>query len=270
MTYNDTDLKQLIESYNQSPHPSFKVSNYFKIYSDLFKHLRGTECTFIETGILNGGSLFMWRRWLGDQARIIGVDLNPEACKWRNAGFEIFIGDQGDPLFWRDTFQKIGEFDALLDDGGHQSFQQIVTLTEAISAAQNSQKECVVGIEDTCTSFMKEFSRHGAHSFLEYAKDATDNLLVKNCHFFPGEFPPIDNPESADQFKNCYSIEFFSGIVAFKIKPTLNTRPELVWNHAPNKNAAASDFRYEGLNAARVDWPNPFCKKTVVVRGGSR
>lgn len=121
--YTDgNSLRDLIESWRNSPFPSAKISNYFKIHNELFRHLRGTPCTFIETGILNGGSLFMWRKWLGDKARIIGIDLNPESLKWRKEGFEVYIGDQGDPQFWRETLSAIGPFDVLLDDGGHQSF----------------------------------------------------------------------------------------------------------------------------------------------------
>ena len=54
-------LEKLLKAFNESPYPSLKVSNYFPIYTDLFAHLVGTNCTFIETGVLNGGSLFMWR-----------------------------------------------------------------------------------------------------------------------------------------------------------------------------------------------------------------
>jgi len=82
-----SSLTHLKESYQSSPFPSFKVSNYFYTYDKLFSHLIGTECTFIEVGVLNGGSLFMWRKYLGEKARIIGIDLNPEATKWRDHGF---------------------------------------------------------------------------------------------------------------------------------------------------------------------------------------
>jgi hypothetical protein len=265
MSLQTDDLEQLRQSYKSSPFPSFKVSNYFQIYVDLFAHLRGTRCTFIETGILNGGSLFMWRDWLGKDARIIGIDLNPAALKWREHGFEIYIGDQGDRKFWRDTFSKIGNFDALLDDGGHQSFQQIVTASEAIRAAQN---KCVVVVEDTITSFMKEFSRHRDHSFLEYSKDVTDCLPASMAHFYPGEFPLIDNKEGVKEFENIYSVEFFAGVVAFKLDPASKVRAELCWNKSPEPDRAAADFRYEGGNAAVVDWPDPFMKKKIMLRGG--
>ncbi len=256
-------LRDLRQSFAESPEPSFKVSNYFSAYVELFGHLRGRDCTFVETGVLNGGSLFMWRNWLGPRARIVGIDLNPGATKWREHGFEILIGDQGDPGFWKGAFSQIGGFDAFLDDGGHQSFQQIVTAQEAIRAAR---QECVVVVEDTCTSFMREFERHRNRSFLEFSKDATDVLLANSGHFFEGQFPPIDNPQSVEDFKQVYSIQFYSGIVAFKIDPSAVERPELLWNKEPKKSA--SDFRYSGMTSATVTWPNPFACEQVTVRGG--
>lgn len=265
MNNKHDSLKDLLDSYTNSPEPSFKVSNYFQIYTSLFSHLRNEHCTFIETGILNGGSLFMWKKWLGKNARIIGIDLNPEAKKWENHGFEIYIGDQGDPVFWKSTFEKIGKFDALLDDGGHQSFQQIVTLTEAVIAAK---EKCIIAIEDTCTSFMKEFSKHQNNTFLEFAKDATDCLLAKTSHFSEGEFPKVTNSKSVGLFENIYSVEFFSGIVAFKVDPLSIKEPQLVWNQTPKKNQP--DFRYFGKSSALVDWPNLFEIKSVLVEGGKK
>ena len=258
------NYQDLVDAFNGAPEPSFKVTNYFEIYTELFSHLRGAKVTFIETGVFNGGSLFMWKKWLCKNARIIGVDLNPAAAKWRNFGFEIFIGDQGDPQFWSGVFKEIGEFDALLDDGGHQSFQQIVTLTEAIKHAKS---ECIIAIEDTCTSFMREFSSHLNHSFLEYAKDSTDSLLVKTNKFFPGEFPEIENTEIVDLFKNIYSINFYSGIVAYKIKSQAAIRPSLVWNNLPAPSESETDFRYAGANEAEVIWPDLFAKNMVTVSG---
>ena len=257
-------LEELRQSFAQSPEPSFKVSNYFRIYVELFGHLRDSDCTFVETGVSNGGSLFMWRNWLGPRARIIGIDLNPAALKWQEHGFEILIGDQGDPAFWKEAFSRIGPFDAFLDDGGHQSFQQIVTTQEAIRAAS---KECVVVIEDTCTSFMQEFARHRNRSFLEFAKDATDVLLANTNEFFEGQFPPIDNPQSVEDFEKVYSIRFFSGIVAFYIDPSVIQRPELLWNKKPAANE--QDFRYNGVSSTTVTWPNPFMHERVTIRGGN-
>ena len=256
-------LEDLVYCYKNSPHPSFKVTSYFEIYAELFSHLRGTECTFIETGVLNGGSLFMWRNWLGDNARIIGIDLNPDAKKWNNEGFEIYIGDQGDPVFWDETFKKIGEFDVFLDDGGHQSFQQIITLNSALKSVT---KKSLIIIEDTYTSFLKEFSGHHQYSFSEYCKAATDILQAKTSHLWPGQFPTVNNLEIVESFSSVRSIEFFSGLVALKIDPKVKILPKLCWNR-PAENMS-KDFRYNGVDSAQIDWPDLFTKKTILLKGG--
>lgn len=257
-----SSIEDLVESWKKSPFPSTKFTSYFPTYVELFNHLRGTDCTFIETGVLDGGSLFMWRSWLGNKAKIIGIDLNPDALKWKDHGFDIYIGDQGDPQFWQSTLAKIGDFDALLDDGGHQSFQQIVTARESM---RNSNKRCIVAIEDTTTSFMKDFSMHGKFSFLEYSKDATDILTGRSVDIYPGRFPSTVNTQSIEHFRNTYSIRFYNGIVAFMIDPGLSFKPELVRNMP---SGTASDFRYEGIDSALIDWPNPFKKQSVIVKGG--
>ena len=110
-----------------SPEPSFKHTTYFSAYDALLSKYRGKPITFVEIGVLNGGSLFMWREFFGPKARIIGVDLNPAAKKWEQDGFEIHIGDQSDPGFWKAFTAEIGEIDVFLDDGGHTYRQQIVT-----------------------------------------------------------------------------------------------------------------------------------------------
>ena len=258
----DKLLSDLIKSWQDSPYHSAKITSYFPAYVEIFGHLVDKKCVFIETGIQGGGSLFMWRNWLGPDARIIGIDLNPEATKWRESGFDIFIGDQGDPEFWRKSLREIGEFDALLDDGGHQSFQQIVTAIETIKMAT---KDCVIAIEDTASSFMKDFSRHGPYAFLEYAKDATDILTGRSTEIYENRFPKGVNTTVMNEFKNVYSIQFYNSIVAFHINQKFSKKPERVKNQPPGK---LSDFRYEGLDFAFVNWPTLFKDRSVKVCGG--
>ncbi|MDQ8161336.1 MAG: hypothetical protein P3C10_02010, partial [Gemmatimonadota bacterium] len=68
--------------YDSAPYLSIKHANYFAIYDELLTRYRGRPVTFVEIGVLNGGSLHMWRQFLGNDARIIGVDLNPAAQRW--------------------------------------------------------------------------------------------------------------------------------------------------------------------------------------------
>lgn len=255
-------IEELIEAWGTSPQPSIKTTSYFPVYANLFSHLRNKKCTFIETGVLEGGSLFMWKKWLGPDARVIGIDLNPEAKKWESFGFEIFIGDQACPNFWNTTFSKIGQFDAFLDDGGHQSFQQVVSLQQAI---HHSTGDCVIAVEDTYTSFMNDFQSHRDRSFLEYSKDATDLLVGRSFQMYPGRFPESVNLTEVLRFQKVFNISFFNGIVAFHIAPDLCFDAEIVRN---KKSSSTKDFRYDGLNQATISWPNLLCEELVVIEGG--
>lgn len=256
------DRRELIQCWESSPFPSTKLTSYFSAYASLFGHLRGTQCTFVETGVLLGGSLFMWRNWLGDKARIIGIDLNPDAKKWESSGFEIYIGDQGDPQFWRETFQSIGMIDGFLDDGGHQSFQQVVTLE---SILRHNSSSSVIAIEDTHTSYMADFSAHGEFSFLRYAKDATDLLTARAQEIYPTRFKNVTNLVSAELFSRVYSVQFFGSLVAFHVDEEFSEPPRGVWNRQPS---SIKDFRYEGRAEATILWPDPFQENRVTIKGG--
>lgn len=257
------DAEDLITCWAQSPFPSIKTTSYFPAYARLFGHLRGAECTFVETGILDGGSLFMWRSWLGQKARIVGIDLNPEAKKWKSHGFEVYIGDQGDPNFWANILPQIGRIDAFLDDGGHQSFQQIVTVA---SVLEHSREQCVIAVEDTYTSFMRDFASHGANTFLEYAKSASDCIVGRSFDLYKDRFVTPVNRKSIQQFANVFSIEFFNGIVAFHVNPAACVPAQIVRNRQERR---AADFRYAGKNSAVVSWPDIQTEKLIEVQGGA-
>ena len=113
------EITKSYSAYKKSPYKSIKHSSYFPVYDHLFCPYIGKEITFVEIGILGGGSLFMWREFFGQNARIIGIDLNPEAKKLTEEGFEIFIGDQSSQEFWKGFYNEVGKIDILIDDGGH-------------------------------------------------------------------------------------------------------------------------------------------------------
>ena len=147
MSYKNT---KTYKSFKNSKYSCIKWSNYFGIYDELFKKYRNKKITFVEIGIFSGGSLFMWRNYFGKNARIIGIDLNPQSKKFEKYGFEIFIGDQSSSLFWKNFFKKIGKVDVVLDDGGHTNYQQIITTNQCIPMIKDGGKMVV---EDVHTSF---------------------------------------------------------------------------------------------------------------------
>ena len=86
------NMSDIYKAYKNSPYKSIKHSTYFDSYDHFFSKYRNQKITFVEIGVLGGGSLFMWRNYFGPEARIIGIDLNPNAKKWDEHGFKIYLG----------------------------------------------------------------------------------------------------------------------------------------------------------------------------------
>jgi len=216
-------------AFEKSPQPSLKITSYFAAYDALFQAYQNKEIVFVEVGVLNGGSLFMWREFFGPKARIIGVDLNPAAKKWEQDGFEIHIGDQSDPGFWKAFTAEIGEIDVFLDDGGHTYRQQIVTTECLLDSISDGG---VLVVEDTCTSYMNGFGDRNS-SFIEYAKLWIDRINSRSS-LLP-----------TDERSGCFvSVEYFDSMVGFKVdRKASSQESEQIWNIEPTKNAAA-DYRH--------------------------
>ena len=244
------------KAFRTSPYYSIKHSNYFAIYDSLLKQFQGKKITFVEIGVLDGGSLFMWRKFFGDTARIIGIDLNPEAIKWKEKGFEIFIGDQREISFWRNFFKEVGKIDILLDDGGHKNDQQIVT---TLCALPNINDGGILIVEDTQTSFMK-FGNFKHKSFINFVLGNVKKIHAR-CD---------DLNVNANIFTELvHSIEFYSGVCAIKINRTLCTTGKRVDNGVTSQKA--SDFRFnaegsfsklfrKGVEKISIDYPTDLQK----------
>jgi hypothetical protein len=229
---------RLFDIYRDTPYLSIKHSSYFHVYEALFGPYVGRPITFVEVGVLNGGSLHMWRRYLGPQARIIGVDLNPAARQWESEGFEIHIGSQSDPAFW-DQFQRAaGPVDILLDDGGHTNAQQIVTVQQAMGFVRDGG---LIVVEDTHCSYLTEFGNPSRYSFISFCKRIVDHVQAR--------YPKIRPPRQ--KFGECVaSIRFFESIVALEIDRRLCFKSKPTTNNG--LSADAEDFRYEGSAAVGI------------------
>lgn len=106
----------------------WKWRHYFEGYERHLGKFVGQEVHLLEIGVYSGGSLEMWRRYLGPQCKVYGVDIEPACQAYADDGVRIFIGDQADPNFWETVKKEVPVLDIVIDDGGHKPGQQIVTL----------------------------------------------------------------------------------------------------------------------------------------------
>ncbi len=224
-------MKSSYDSYMKSPYSSIKHSTYFQVYDKFLSQFVGKEIVFVEVGVFNGGSLFMWRDYFGEKARIIGVDLNPLAKHWEDHGFEIFIGSQSDPAFWEDFKAQVGDIDVLLDDGGHTFVQQIVTVDSMLPVIKDGG---YLIVEDTHTSYMREFGGPSRWSFVSFAMN-----MVHGLNFRFSKFKSKGKPHEDVVF----GVAFYESIVVLEVdreKCAVQSKP--VINDGETMNA--NDYRY--------------------------
>jgi len=226
-------MSKILELFNHSQKNSTKWKKYFKVYDDIFKKYQSKKITFVEVGILDGGSLELWKNFFHKDSRIIGVDFNPECKKLNIEGVEIVIGDQSDENFWDNFFKNIGKIDILLDDGGHTNLQQITTTIKSI---KNINDDGMLVIEDTHTSYQSEFNNPSSYSFINFSKKLIDDLNYKHPNMPKFRF-------SLNDF--IYSIQYFESLVVFNInrKETyINTK---IYNLPRVYEQGIKDFRYK-------------------------
>lgn len=220
-------MNELYKAFQNSPEGSTKHTGFFEIYTHWLEKHKDKNITLIEVGVLNGGSLFMWRSYLGKKARIIGIDLNPNAKKWENFGFEIFIGNQADSKFWEKTLKKIKSFDIFIDDGGHTNLQQITTLNQLLKFP--NKNDALVFIEDTHCSYMKEFGNPSCLSLMNYIYKLSNDLSKKSLG-------------SSNACSKIYSINIYESLLVLNLKKELSIKNKIVFNKKFKHEA--KDFRH--------------------------
>lgn len=212
--------KKIREIFIKSKNFSSKFEKYFDVYEEYFSKYKGKDIIFVEIGISNGGSLMVWREFFGPNARIIGIDLNPECKKFEKNGIEVFIGNQSDPKFWDNFFQTVGNVDIVLDDGGHTNLDQIITTVKCVDKIKDGG---ILLVEDACTSYIDFYNSNKKFSFVNFAKKIIDDV---NFTF------PFDNKNQFNYSlnKTIYSLHFYESIVIFNINRQKAIKNKIIKN----------------------------------------
>jgi hypothetical protein len=129
----------------------------------------------LEIGVYHGGSLQLLRRFLGPQAEIVGIDIDPRCVDYAEPGIRIEIGDQSSPEFWAAFFERYGSFDIIVDDGSHVNPHMITTFTSVWPFLSDGG---ILLFEDCHTSYLKAAGGglRAKGSFIEFSKDRIDDL----------------------------------------------------------------------------------------------
>ncbi|MBS4063751.1 MAG: class I SAM-dependent methyltransferase [Chitinophagaceae bacterium] len=187
-----------------------KWEHYFDIYERHFsKYREKPNVVILEIGVANGGSIEMWRNYFGPNAKIFGIDINPECKKFESDNVEIFIGSQSDKNFLNQVKQSIPKLDILIDDGGHTMSQQIATFDVMF---EHVKSDGIFLCEDVHTSYWLPYGGGYKRSgtFIEYSKNLIDLL-----HAFHSNQNSL---KVTDFTKSTNSIHFYDSIVVIEKK----------------------------------------------------
>jgi hypothetical protein len=244
---------EIHELFKQCRRPSAKHDTYFVVYDELFAPYKGKDVTFVEIGISGGGSLEVWRKYFGKGSRIIGIDLNPALQEeLKKDGFDVFIGDQADPAFWRSFYAQVGNVDILLDDGGHTNTQTWTTLTQSLDHINDGG---LLVIEDTHTSYKRSFGNPSSSSLIARLFACVDQIQYRSS-----EIDDLDRRgrsrehakllREVDITKKVHSIRFYESIVALSVdsrKCAQSQRTRFGSADSLPRGEHPEDFRHRGI-----------------------
>ena len=184
-----------------------KWEHYFDVYEQYFSKYRDKKITLLEFGIAHGGSLELWRKYFGEAALIIGVDVNPECKKFEMPNTPVFIGSQEDKNFLSKLKSQVPEIDILIDDGGH-TMNQINT--SFLELFDHVKEDGIYAVEDLHTCYWIDYGggykRKG--TFNEFSKNIIDSLNA--WHSRQSFFKP-DN-----YTKSVHSIHFYDSVTVIE------------------------------------------------------
>jgi len=153
---------------------SHKWIHYFFAYDSIFKRFleKKEPIKMLEIGVQNGGSLEIWKKYLPQNSKIYGVDIDERCMQLKfSEGISFHLGSAVDKRFMEKTFGGL-EFDVIIDDGSHVCRDVIETFEYLFPKMKNGG--CYI-VEDMHTSYWKEYGG-GLHkkTSIEYFKKWID------------------------------------------------------------------------------------------------
>ena len=183
-----------------------KWKHYFPAYEEHFRRYVNRPLVFIEIGVSAGGSLQMWREYLGPHAQIVGIDIDPGCARHESDGIAVRIGNQSDPVLLQSVIDEFGAPDIVLDDGSHEMGDLLSTFEFLYPRMSQTG---VYFVEDLHTAYWAEFGGGlgTPASFIEHAKHLIDEL---NADWTRGALEPTAFTRST------LSMHFYDSCVVFE------------------------------------------------------
>ena len=198
-----------------------KQPSYADIYEELLTPFKDRDIILVEIGIGQGGSLQVWKHFLGSKVKIFGLDVQIKSFYTEEQIIDNYFADQLDT----DSLEKvpIPEIDIFIDDASHINQGQINTFRVFFPRMRSGG---LYFVEDIGTSYRPlnyggGFKKRG--SFIEYCKNVIDVMQINEWEEIIPEndsgkilvdhlIPIYDN----SLFEQASSISFYNGMVVIR------------------------------------------------------
>lgn len=150
--------------------------NYTKVYAKLFDELQDKPIKFLEIGIYKGSSVKMWEGFFvnGD---LHFIDKTNEYLEYYTNKSKFFFLDQASERDLQKFIQEVGgDFDVIIDDGGHTMQQQITSFNVLFPYVKSGG---IYVIEDLATSYWKAYGGLGSLERPRASRYSTTEMLKR-------------------------------------------------------------------------------------------
>lgn len=132
--------------------------NYTEVYAQYFKDIKNTNLKFLEIGIFKGDSVKMWENYFPN-ADLHFMDITNARITHYSDRSKYYYLDQSNPAQLYKFGKEVGgDFDVIIDDGGHTMEQQIISFHNLFPLLKSGG---LYIIEDLHTSYWKEYGGNG-------------------------------------------------------------------------------------------------------------
>ncbi len=154
---------------------SSSFHDYMEVYSHYFYKIKDKPIKFLEIGICRGGSVELWEKYFTN-AELHFIDLSLDLLSYSAKRANYHLLDQSNVEQLTHFINKTGgQFDIILDDGGHTMIQQ---LTSFKTLFPHLMKGGLYIIEDLHTSYWPVFGGGKGHpnTTVEFLKSLVDDV----------------------------------------------------------------------------------------------
>ena len=174
--------------------------NFASKYDRLLSGVRDTFTNVLEIGVAQGQSLKMWTDYFPNAA-IHGADIDPSCAASASYSNRIsfHLLDQGNETHLKSMIM-FAPFDLIIDDGNHWWREQIVSFKSLFPLVK---KGGIYIVEDTCTSYWREYKNHPI-SCVQHFKNMVDEVNLWGAR---GRYPANPPQEFIDWEKGWHRRE---------------------------------------------------------------